>query len=156
MSVDAGEFDWSTEAGLAEIKTSLAARLPGWRQPLAYAVGLAPAAAAADPGAWEFPHVNAPGGRHGLPAVVLGTVLGHDGSTATVPVTAQQLGEAVAILAPAHACTTVDHPNLGAWRGILAVLQGDPTRRVVAVFVADLADPVSSDAEASYRALMTR
>ena len=65
---------------------------------------------------WDFAPANTPGGRHGLPAVVLATILGHDGSTASLPVSAHQLAAAVESLAPAQACTEVEHPNLAAWR----------------------------------------
>ena len=55
-------------------------------------------------------------GTHLLPPAVLCSVLGHDGSTAAIPVTAAQLEEAIEALAPAEACTAYDHPNLEAWR----------------------------------------
>jgi hypothetical protein len=55
-------------------------------------------------------------------------------------------------LAPAEACTTVEHPNLAAWRSVLAELDGNPAREAVAVFVADLDDPVTSEADGSMRA----
>lgn len=55
-------------------------------------------------------------GNHLLPPAVLCSVLGHDGSTAAIPVTAAQLDEAIETLAPAEACTAYDHPNLEAWR----------------------------------------
>ena len=143
------DLDWSTPDGLVAIRDHLAARIDGWRQPVAYAVGLSPASSSPE---WLFAHVNAPGGRHGLPAVVLATVLGHDGSTATVPLSRSQLAAAVESLAPAEACTSLDHPNLAAWREVLHELEGNPAREAVAVFVADLADPVASEADGSMRA----
>jgi hypothetical protein len=42
--------------------------------------------------------------------------LGHDGSTAAIPLTRLQLEQAIACLAPAVACTYYDHPNLAEWR----------------------------------------
>ncbi len=141
-------IDWSTEAGLAGIRTHLAARIDGWRTPVAYAVGLSPADSS---GAWVFPHINRPGGRHGLPAVILATILGHDGSTATLEVSRSDLNAAVATLEPAQSCTTVDHPNLAAWRTTLAEIESNPVRTMCAVFVADLDDPVSSDADGVLR-----
>ena len=143
------DLDWSTPQGLAAIRDHLAARIDGWRQPVAYAVALSPASSSPE---WEFAHVNAPGGRHGLPAVVLATVLGHDGSTATLPLSRAELAAAVESLAPAEACTTLDHPNLAAWREVLAELVGNPAREAQAVFVADLDDPVDSEADGSMRA----
>jgi hypothetical protein len=141
--------DWSTPEGLSDIKDALAAAIPGWQQPVAYAVGLSPASSSVE---WVFGHVNTPGGRHGLPAVVLATILGHDGSTATLDLTTAQLAAAVESLEPAEACTTLDHPNLAAWREALAEASSNPARTLVAVFVADLGDPVSSEADGSMRA----
>lgn len=143
------EPDWSTPHGLAAIRAELSSRIEGWRPPVAYAVGLSPASSSPE---WEFAHVNAPGGRHELPAVIMATVLGHDGSTATVPLTTGQLAAAVASLEPAEACTELDHPNLVAWRRTLEQARGNPGRTLAAVFVADLDDPVTSEADASLRA----
>ena len=144
------DLDWSTPEGLVAIRDHLAARLDTWREPVAYAVGLSPASSSPE---WVFAHVNVPGGRHGLPAVVLATILGHDGSTASLPLGRSQLAAAVESLAPAEACTSVDHPNLAAWREVLAELEGNPAREAVAVFVADLDDPVTSEADGSMRAI---
>jgi hypothetical protein len=55
-------------------------------------------------------------GNHLLPPAVLCSVIGHDGSTAAIPISPAQLGDAIATLAPAEACTFYDHPNLEAWR----------------------------------------
>jgi hypothetical protein len=143
------DLDWRTPEGLAAIRDHLAGRIDGWRQPVAYAVGLSPASSSPE---WLFPHVNVPGSGHGLSAVMLASVLGHDGSTATLPVSRGELAAAVTSLAPAEACTSVPHPNLAAWREILAELDGNPARNAVAVFVADLDDPVGSEADGSMRA----
>ena len=142
--------DWSTPEGLAAIKHGLASRITGWQDPVAYAVGLSSASSSPE---WDFPHVNAPGGGHGLPAVVLATVLRHDGSTATLELSETHLRRAVEGLEPAEACTALDHPNLRAWRQVLEEFESNPAREAVAVFVADLADPVSSEADASMRAV---
>jgi hypothetical protein len=48
----------------------------------------------------------------------------------------------------------VPHPNLGAWKEVLAELDSNPAREAVAVYVADLDDPVSSEADASLRVLL--
>lgn len=143
------DMDWSTPEGLAAIRAHLAERLDGWTPPVAWAVGITPATS--DPYV-QFPHVNLPGGSHGLAAVVLASVLRHDGATATLDVSVDQLQAAVEGLEPARACTTVEHPNLGAWRGLLTEARDNPARELVAVFVADLDDPVSSDADGEMRA----
>lgn len=143
------DLDWSTPAGLAAIRDHLAAQVDGWRPPAAWAVALSPASSSPE---WVLPHVNEPGAAHGLAAVVLATVLRHDGSTATVPLSRSELAAAVESLEPAEACTTLEHPNLAAWRQVLAELDGNPAREAVAVFVGDLEDPVASEADGSMRA----
>jgi len=131
--------DWSTLEGLGRIRERYAGLIDGWRAPDAYAVG----------SGGDFAHVNAPGGRHGLPAVVLATVLKHDGSTATLPVSREQLTDAIRMLEPAEACTDVDHPNLAAWRRVLAEADDSP---IHAVFVGSVDDEVSSETDALLRA----
>jgi hypothetical protein len=145
------EPDWSTPEGLAAIKEALAATIDGWSPPVAYAVGISPASSSPE---LEFPHVNAPGGTHGLPAVVLAKLLGHANGTQTYEVSKQQLEAAVETLRPAEACTSLDHPNLAAWRTVLAELEANPARTAYAVFVADLDDPVESEADATLRTLL--
>jgi hypothetical protein len=145
------DLGWSTPEGLVAIADHLAARIDGWRPPVAWAVGLSAASSSPE---WVFPHVNAPGGRHALAAVVLATVLRHDGSTATLDLGRSGLEAAARSLAPAEACPGLDHPNLAAWRFVLAELESNPARSAAAVFVADLEDPVSSEADASLRVLL--
>lgn len=141
--------DWSTPEGLAAIAAHLRSQIDGYRDPVAWSLALSPATS--DP-EWELAHINRPGGRHALPAVVLATVLGHDGSTATLPVRSDQLDAAITSLAPAEACTSLDHPNLAAWRAAAQALADNPVREAVLVWVADLDDPVSSDADGEMRA----
>lgn len=131
--------EWSTLAGLRAIRERLEGVLDGWQAPVAWTV-----AVDGQPG-----HVNVPGGMHALAAVALGTVLRHDGSTATVQLTHDQLAEAVRALEPAEACTEVPHPNVASWRRQLESLTGES--RVEAVFVRDLADPVTSPVDAALR-----
>ena len=143
--------DWSTPEGLAAIKDALAATIDGWSPPVAYAVGISSASSSPE---LEFPHVNAPGGTHGLPAVVLAKLLGHANGSQTYELSRQQLEAAVETLRPAEACTTLEHPNLAAWRTVLAELEANPARTAYAVFVADLDDPVESEADATLRTLL--
>lgn len=145
------EPDWSTPQGLAAIKDALAATIDGWSPPVAYAVGISSASSSPE---LEFPHVNAPGGTHGLPAVVLAKLLGHANGTHTYELGRSQLEAAVATLAPAEACTSVDHPNLAAWRSLLGELDANPARTAYAVFIGGLDDPVESEADATLRTLL--
>ena len=85
---------------------------------------------------------------------MLATVLGHDGATATLPLSRSELSAAVESLEPAEACTALSHPNLAAWREVLLELEGNPAREAQAVFVADLDDPVTSEADGSMRATL--
>jgi hypothetical protein len=135
--------EWSTPEGLAAIRLRLGGQLPGWQAPASYGIAID----------GDFPHANLPGGTHGLPAVVLGTVLKHDGSTATLDLARPQLDEAIGALAPAEACTELEHPNLAAWREIATRLDAAPGGRVQAVFVRSADDPVSSETDAALRAL---
>lgn len=143
--------DWSTPEGLKAIRESIVGTIPGWQAPEVYAVGLSSASSSPEP---EFPHVNGPGGSHHLPGVVLAKVLGHDGSTATIELSTAALATAVQALEPAEACTSVDHPNLASWRHVLGELRANPARTAYAVFVRDLDDPVSSEADAALRTLL--
>lgn len=132
--------DWSTLAGLREISRVRSERIPGWQAPVAFAVGYE------SQGDWVFPHINRPG-VHGLPAVLLAEVLGYASGTAEYAMTAAQLAEAIARLAPAEAATDVNHPNLGAWRTVQAA---EPAA-IAAVFIGDLADPFAGPVDAALR-----
>ncbi len=133
--------EWHTLAGLGAIRERLAAVLEGWVHPASYALAVD----------GDLVVSNPPGTPHKLPAVVLGTVLKHDGRTATVPVTRRQLDEAITALAPAEACTAIDHPNLAAWRAAAARLDAQDGGELSVVFVRDVGDPVSSDLDAALR-----
>lgn len=133
--------EWTTVEGLGRIRERLAAQLDGWVAPVSYALALD----------GEVGHVNLPGGQHGLPAVVLGTVLKHDGATATLEVSRQQLDEAIGALAPAEACTEVEHPNLASWRA-LRDAHDERGGAITAVFVRDVADPETSATDSALRA----
>lgn len=134
--------EWSTLDGLAAIRQRLESLIDGWAPPATYGIAID----------GEFPHVNLPGGRHGLAAVMLATVLKHDGTTATIEMNRQQLDEAITALSPAAACKDVEHPNLVAWRSIRDRLDEQRGGSLTAVFVRDLADPVTSEADAMLRA----
>ena len=143
--------DWSTPEGIAAITQALAATIEGWQEPAAYAVGISSASSSPE---LEFPHINPPGSAHGLPGVVLAKLLGHASGTQTYELSRPQLEAAVETLAPAQACTSVDHPNLAAWRTVLGELESNPARTAYAVFVGDLEDPVESEADATLRTLL--
>lgn len=134
--------EWSTVEGLSLVRKRLEMQIDGWVAPASYGIALD----------GEFPHVNRPGDTHGLPAVVLATVLKHDGSTATLHVSRQQLDEAITALSPAAACTDVDHPNLAAWRTLRERLD-DHGGTVTAVFVRSTDDAVTSAADERLRTL---
>ena len=101
---------------------------------------------------WVFAHVNTPGaspraGRRGArERAPPRRVDRHPAGLRA------QLAAAVESLAPARACTSVDHPNLAAWQQVLLELEGNPAREAEALFVADLDDPVTSEADGSMRA----
>lgn len=127
----------SSSVDVARLRAEYAARVSGWQAPTTWALVVD----------GEIAVVNRPGGQHGLSALSLAVPLGHDGSSATLPVTAAQVAEAATLLAPVAVDASMPHPNLVAFREAAVgehVLQ--------AVFVADLADPVTSDVDAALRA----
>ena len=132
---------WETADEIAAARRRFEAAIPGWRAPLAHAVGVR------DGGRVEFTRVNVGDGL--FPAVVLATVCGHRGGSASYRVDAAALGRAIDLLAPAEACTALDHPNLGAWRWLHAGLADDDA--VVGVFVADLDTPCDDPDVAALR-----
>jgi hypothetical protein len=136
--------DWSTLAGLHEIRRARSGRIDGWAAPVAYAVGFRRRRE------WVFPYVNRPGGTHGLPVVILAEVVGYACGTREFSVSAACLARAIVELQPAEAATDVDHPNLAAWRTIAAA---DPDE-IAAVFIGSLNDPIVGPADAALRALM--
>ncbi|MGE9809281.1 hypothetical protein [Janibacter sp. G1551] len=141
--------DWTTPAGLAEIREAVAASIDGWRPPVMWGVGITSASSTPDV---EFPHVNGPTDGTTLSGVLVAKALGHDGSTATLDLTTEQLASVVEALSPAEACTEVHHPNLAAFRQLLGEAEDNPARSLVAVFVGDLDDPVGSEADGAMRA----
>ncbi|MCA1782492.1 MAG: hypothetical protein ABR500_08285 [Dermatophilaceae bacterium] len=145
------DLDWSTPDGLAAIAAHLANKIEGYVPPTAYAVGITPASSSAE---IEFPHVNPPGGRHGLPAAILATILHHTSGSRTYDLAVPQLKAAVEALSPAEACTELEHPNLAAWRELLAEAASNPARSLLAVFIGDLGDPIDSNADATLRATL--
>lgn len=143
------DMDWSTPEGLEAIREHLAARIDGYAPPEVFAVGITPASSSAE---IEFPHLNVDSG--GLPAVVLATIIGHTSGSQTYDLSATELATAIQALEPVEAYTAVDHPNLAAWRELHAEVSANPARSIVAVFIADLDDPVGSDADATLRGLL--
>ncbi|UMG93120.1 hypothetical protein [Nocardioides sp. TF02-7] len=134
--------EWSTLEGLAAVRTRLGAQIDGWVAPVSHGIALD----------GDIGLVNRPGGAHGLPAVVLATVLKHDGSSATLPMSRQQLDEAITALAPAEACTDVEHPNLAAWRALAERMDAAGGGELTAVFVRSADDPVTSPVDGALRA----
>ncbi|WP_017538454.1 hypothetical protein [Nocardiopsis halophila] len=142
---------WPTKDDLASARKRFEAAIPGWEAPAAFGVGLPGTSDTADADSTSFPVVNRRSGY--LSAVVLATVCGHASGTRTYRLSADELAEAVRLMSPAEACTDVGHPNMTAWRGILAEI-GGTGRRAVAVFVGDPGDPVADAHDARFRRLL--
>lgn len=137
---------WRTPEDLDAARDVIAATIEGWRPPAAFAVGISSATSSAET---EFPHINV--GVDNLPSVIIAKVAGHSSGTATYELTTAQLAHAVEALAPAEAVTTLPHPNLAAWRTLLDEARSNPARTLCVVFIGDLDDPVSSEADGSLR-----
>lgn len=142
---------WTTLAEIAAARARYESALPGWRVPAAFGLGIAAREPDDEHPETVFPVVNVGGAA--LSAVVLATVCGHRGGTATYELTPEQVAHALDLVAPAEACTDVPHPNMAAWRGIRNDLAdvGDEVAYAVAVFVADLGDPVVDDHDDALR-----
>jgi hypothetical protein len=123
---------WATTGEIAAAQRRFEAGLPGWRPPAAYGVGRLGA-----DGRAEFARIDL--GDHPLPGVVLATVCGHPGGSASYRLDAAGLRRAIGLLAPAEACRAYEHPNLLAWRQLRRELRAGDT--VLAVFAADRAGP---------------
>lgn len=117
--------------------------MPGWVAPQTYGVTLVQSSEV------RFPVVNVP--VHELPSLVLGLITGHRRGSATYELTPSELEAAITLLAPAEAASMYNHPNLLSWRQIARAWSEDPAARVVAVFIADHTDPVTSPYDAALR-----
>lgn len=140
--------DWSTPEKIAAARDAIAASIEGWQEPAVYAVGLTSATSSAEV---EFPVINVGDDFHRLPVLVLAKTIGYASGTATHVLSVAELTHAVNGLAPAEACEAYEHVNLQAWRGMLTEVESNPYRSIVAVIIADLDDPVTSEADGSLR-----
>jgi hypothetical protein len=131
---------WTTPEEIAAARERMEVAIEGYERPAAFALGLAGEDGAAAGGV--FPRVNS--GANFLPAVVLATACGHVRGTATYVLDEQGLQRAIDLLAPAEACTELDHPNLAAWRQVRAEMADRPGAQAVAVFLGDL-EPSPTD-----------
>jgi hypothetical protein len=100
-----------------------------------------------------FGEVNRVGHIHRLPAAVLASVCGYTSRTATFPLSAAELAEAVRRLAPAEAAVHWEHPNLWSWRELLDGV--DDSATFVAFFLADPADEPVDAHDAAFRDRLT-
>lgn len=145
MSTD-GPLD--TPEKIDAVMAAMAASMPGWVPPAAYGLTLVPMDALGRTSV-RFPVVNV--GAHAFPALALAEVTGRRSETATYELSAEQLGHAVDIVAPAEAATMYQHPNLESWRRVLEDLSAAPGGRIFAVFISSLDDPVSSPYDEALR-----
>ena len=152
LACDAMADAWRTLDEITTARDALERDLDSYARPAAYGLGIAtigPSGATLDT---FFPVTNA--GAHFLPSAVLASVTGYRSGTRTHVLEPTQLDTAISMLEPAEACTEMEHPNLRAWRAIRA-LAATPRpggeRRVVAVFVADLADTIVDTSDAFFR-----
>jgi hypothetical protein len=136
---------WHTRADIDAARERFERAIPGWQRPAAWAIGRA-----ADEDTTLFERVNV--GEGYLPAVILATVSGHVNGSGSYPLTIEDLDRAIEMLAPAEACTEMEHPNIQVMRSLRADLanadsadadsadsEGDDELAVV-VFVGDLSD----------------
>jgi hypothetical protein len=122
---------WETVEKITAARERLIAGMPGWKLPAAYGIGILDVT-----GEVVFGKTNV--GEHPLPAVVMSTILGHEGGSASYRVDVATLDQAIRLLAPAEVCTAYQHPNLEAWRSVRKAIDGGGT--AVMVFVGDLGE----------------
>jgi hypothetical protein len=133
-----------TKDELLEFKQTLEETLAGFITPVAYGVGVIHSDG---PYATVFPYTNSVT-MHGLPSVVLGSVLGYRSGTCTLHISQETLDEAIRILEPAGECPDYDHPNLWAWQK----MRTDPANlQFVAVFIGDRSDRTSDAYQLAFR-----
>lgn len=137
---------WSTPEQIAAARTMIADTIPGYQAPVVWAVGMTSATSSSE---HEFPVVNVR--ESYLAAVILAKTLGYANGTETFAVSPTELRHALNGAAPGAAYEAARHVNLEAWREMLAEVETNPFRSLVAVFVGDLDDPVSSEADGSLR-----
>jgi hypothetical protein len=125
---------WATVEAITAARDRFEAAIPGWRPPAAFGIARDGA------GGPVFTRFGTAEDR--LPAAVLATVCGHRGGSGSHALGRDDLERAIRLLAPAQACTDLEHPNLVAWQWLHADLA--PGEQVVAVFAAALTD-VTSD-----------
>jgi hypothetical protein len=121
---------WETVEAIIAARDRFEAAIPGWRPPAAFGI--------ARDGADGPVLVRVGTAEHRLPAAVLATVCGHLGGSGSYRLGRDDLERAIRLLAPAQACTDLEHPNLVAWQWLHADLA--PGESVVAVFAAALTD----------------
>ena len=137
---------WSTAEEIAAARETIAASIDGWQEPAVWAVGLTSATSSSE---YEFPVINV--GEAYLAAVVLAKTIGYANGTSTHVISVAELTHALNGASPAEAYGGIQHRNLAAWREMLAEVGSNPYRGIVAVFIGDLDDPVSSEADGSLR-----
>lgn len=133
---------WASGAGLRAIAAAHREAIDGWNDPAGFGVGYRDRGS----GAWVFPMVNGPAAGRSLTAALLAQALGYRAGTVIEELDRPTLTGAIASLARAEAAADVPaHPNLGAWREVLAV----PDTARVAVLIGSLDDPASHPAHAA-------
>ena len=143
---------WSTPELIANARDTIEQSLDGFTRPAAFGVGVAtvgPSGATLDT---YFPHTHA--GDHNLPGAVLAASVGYRAGTTTITMDTATLDEAITMLAPAEACTTMPHPNIRSWRAVRALVDAarpGGTRRIVAVILGSLDDPIVDTSDAFFR-----
>ncbi len=143
---------WNTPELIASARDAIEQSLDGYTPPAAFGVGIATIGPSGTTLDTYFPHVHA--GDHNLPGAVLASIVGYRAGTTTITMEAATLDAAITMLAPAEACTTMPHPNLRSWRTVRALTDATRpggTRRIVAVFLGTLDEPIVDTSDAFFR-----
>jgi hypothetical protein len=119
--------DLSSVDGIAAASSALAKRLAPFVVPSAHGSGTL-----AVGGSVTVDVFNLAG--HDFPALLLAALCGYRAGTQVVMLSVLQLQLAVSLMAPAERCRAFKHPNIAAWRKILARVAENPDERPIAVF----------------------
>ncbi len=141
----------TTPDDIRQAREALEATIDGWAAPAAWAVGIATVSPSGNVLDVSYPVVNTD--APSLSVVALAARVGHAQGTATYRLSPADLTAAIEQVAPAEA-VDVPHPNLGAWRQLLQLVEqpaAGGTRQLVLAVIGDLTDPPHDAVDAYLR-----
>ncbi|HEU0165345.1 MAG TPA: hypothetical protein VFQ54_09900 [Thermomicrobiales bacterium] len=124
---------WSTLEEVHAARARFEEAILGWRRPEAFGVCIVTQTASSGIDV-NLPVVTVR--THYLAAAILAGVVGHVSGDEALPLSVEQLSQAIELLAPASAYPKSDHPNIAAWRRLHREASASTT--LLAVFLDEL------------------